>query len=93
MEETSVDKTAFISPIGKFSFKRMPFGLKNALAVFQRTMEEVLRGCYHCSAPYIDDILVFSKDGKEHEGHLREVLDALGSHGLTIKKVNSEGPD
>ena len=90
VEETSVDKTAFISPFGKFSFKRMPFGLKNAPAVFQRTMEEVLRGCYHCSAPYIDDILVFSKDGKEHEGHLREVLDALGSHGLTIKKNKCE---
>ena len=85
VEETSVDKTAFISPFGKYSFKRMPFGLKNAPAVFQRTMEEVLRGCYHCASPYIDDILVFSKDGKEHESHLREVLDALRSHGLTVK--------
>ena len=41
-----------------YNFKRMPFGLKNAPAVFQRTMEEVLRGCYHCASPYIDDIMV-----------------------------------
>ena len=57
VEEKSVEKTAFISPFGKYSFRRMPFGLRNAPAVFQRTMEEVLRGCYHCAAPYIDDIL------------------------------------
>ena len=88
--DASVDKTAFISPFGKYCFKRMPFGLKNAPAVFQRTMEEVLRGCYHCASPYIDDILVFSKDGKEHVGHLREVLDSLESHGLTVKAMKCE---
>ena len=85
VEPNSVDKTAFISPFGKFSFSRMPFGLRNAPAVFQRTMEEVLRGCYHCSAPYIDDILIFSKDGVVHGDHLRMVLGALEENGLTIK--------
>ena len=85
VEPNSVDKTAFISPFGKFSFSRMPFGLRNAPAVFQRTMEEVLRGCYHCSAPYIDDILIFSKDGVVHEDHLRMVLRALEENGLTVK--------
>ena len=90
VEEESVEKTAFISPFGKYSFTRMPFGLRNAPAIFQRTMEEVLRGCYHCAAPYIDDILVFSKNGVEHIGHLRQVLDALSKHGLTIKSDKCE---
>ena len=56
VEEESIDKTAFVTPFGKFAFTRMPFGLRNAPAVFQRTMEVVLRGCYDYSAAYIDDI-------------------------------------
>ena len=71
VEAQSIDKTAFISPFGKYSFNRMPFGLRNAPAIFQRAMEEVLRGCYNCAAPYIDDILVFSQDGEGHVDHLR----------------------
>ena len=86
VEPTSQEKTAFVSPFGKFQFKRMPFGLKNAPAVFQRLMEVVLRGCYGCSAPYIDDIIVFSKSAEEHGQHLRCVLAALRKFGLTIKE-------
>ena len=86
VQEESRAKTAFVSPFGKYEFVRMPFGLRNAPSVFQRTMEVVLRGCFHCSAPYIDDIIVFSKDGQEHVGHLREVLGALKSSGLTTRR-------
>ena len=68
----------------------MPFGLKNAPAVFQRCMEEVLRDCFDYSAPYIDDILVFSKDGVEHGEHLRRVLGALSDHGLSIRLSKCE---
>ena len=85
VDPASVEKTAFISPFGKYSFNRMPFGLRNAPAIFQRAMEEVLRGCYNCAAPYIDDILVFSPDGEGHVNHLRQVLEALQANGLTIK--------
>ena len=86
IEEESRDKTAFVTPFGKFCFNRMPFGLRNAPAIFQRTMEEVLRGCYEFSAPYIDDILVFSRNGVEQVEHLREVLRALSDSGLTVKE-------
>ena len=90
VEEESVEKTAFITPFGKFAFRRMPFGLRNAPAVFQRTMEVVLRGCYDCSAPYIDDIVVFSRDGVEHVKHLKLVLGALRENGLTVKLIKCE---
>ena len=83
--EEDREKTAFVTQFGKYSFCRMPFGLRNAPAIFQRLMEEVLRGCYQWAAPYIDDILVFSKAGGEHLEHLRMVVQALSEHGLTLK--------
>ena len=84
MKEEDIPKTAFVSPFGKFEFLRMPFGLRNAPSIFQRVMEIVLKECYLFSAPYIDDVVVFSVDGKEHGAHLREVLQALRNHGLTV---------
>ena len=85
VEPEDREKTAFITPFGKFQFNRMPFGLKNAPAVFQRCMEVVLNSCYEFSAPYIDDIVVFSRSGREHAEHLKEVFEALRKHGLTLK--------
>ena len=90
VEPESMAKTAFITPFGKYQFTRMPFGLKNAPAIFQRTMEVVLSSCYEFSAPYIDDIVVFSRDGVEHAGHLRRVFGALKEQGLTVKLAKCE---
>ena len=90
VEPLSQEKTAFVSPYGKFQFQRMPFGLKNAPAMFQRLMEVVLGDCYNYSAPYIDDVIVFSENAEEHVQHLRCVLDALRQYGLTIKEAKCE---
>ena len=50
----------------------------------------VLGGCYSCSAPYIDDIIVFSQNGVEHVKHLKLVLRALKDNGLTVKRGKCE---
>ena len=90
VDPKSRKKTAFISPFGKFEFTRMPFGLRNAPAIFQRCMEVVLRECYAFSAPYIDDIIVYSNSGREHVEHLRLVVKALSEHGMTLKERKCE---
>ena len=54
-------KTAFVvSGMGKYQFNRVPFGLAQALAYFQRLINEVLTGCTFAMG-YLDDIIIFSK--------------------------------
>lgn len=64
----------------------MSFGLCNAAKTFQRHIDEVLRGL-HVVFVYIDDILVASRNQKEHEKHLTEVLQRLHEHHLRINAV------
>ena len=76
-------KTAFCTPWGKYQFCRMPFGLRNGPAVFQRMMDKILhQDLDHCRV-YIDDIVVFSPSWEQHCQHLSRVLERLRAAGLT----------
>lgn len=86
LENSCRDLTAFVTPWGTFRFKVLPFGLKNAPAIFQSIMTKVLRNCADFSVVYIDDVLVFSMSEEEHVGHVKSVLYALRESGLTVKK-------
>ena len=83
MKETDIPKTVFICHQGKFEFLRMPFGVRNVPAVFQTLMDEVLEGRQAYPRAYMDDIVIFSDEWDQHEVHVREVLTALKSAGLT----------
>ena len=54
-------KTAFTSPLGKFQFRRVPFGLKNAPAIFQRLVNSLFGGMADRVETYIYDIAVYSQ--------------------------------
>lgn len=87
LSESSKELTAFTAgPLGFYEFQRLPFGLCNSGATFQRMIEKALHGTIHqdCLA-YIDDIVVFSKDETEHINKLGRVFDKLKSHGLKLK--------
>ena len=79
------DKTAFCTPFGQYRFTRIPFGLMNAPATFQRMMLEVLEGQEDHSSAYIDDVLIYSKTWEEHLCHIRLVLESLRANGQTAK--------
>jgi len=65
-------KTAFTTPWGTFMYVKMPFGLMNAGATFQRAMDIVFAKEIHdFLVIYLDDIIVFSKSGNRHLDHLR----------------------
>ena len=86
VHEEDVKKTAFITHTGLYEFVRMPFGLANAPAEFQRTMQAVLGEMIgQFVMVYLDDIVVYSRTEGEHEEHLRRVFDALEHNGLKLK--------
>jgi len=84
-------KTAFTCKYGHFEYLVMPFGLKNAPAVFQHFINDVLEDVLGKFAfSYIDDIIVFSPDMESHYIHLTEVLKRLRSAGLYAKLEKCE---
>lgn len=86
LDEDSQAKTAFTTHCGLFEFTRMPFGLCNAPATFQRLMQVVLSGLeWDCCFVYIDDILVASKTFEDHLRHLQLVFERLQKAGLRLK--------
>jgi len=67
MSEADAPKTAFSTPFGHYEFKRMPFGLKNAPATFQRLMDRVLSGLQGIELfVYLDDIVICASSLAEH---------------------------
>ena len=83
--EEDIKKTAITTPFGLFEFTRMPFGLRNAGQTFQRLIDKVLRGLPFAFAfPYIDDVLIASRDIKEHQDDLLQGFERRAHFGLKI---------
>ena len=78
-------KTAFVVQNGKWEFLRVPFGLAQAPAYFQKLINTVLQGLSFARG-YLDDILIFSKNFKEHLKHLKIVFKRLKEADLRLKK-------
>ena len=81
--EADRSKTAFCTPFGLFEWNRMPFGLCNAPATFQRLMQRIF-GDQQCQSLllYLDDIVVFSSTIEQHLERLGVVLEHLRHEGL-----------
>jgi RNase H-like domain found in reverse transcriptase/Reverse transcriptase (RNA-dependent DNA polymerase) len=79
------EKTTFTSHEGLYRFLRMPFGLRNAPATFQRFVDITLSGLtWKTYLVSLDDIIVFSKTPKEQMAHLDAVLHRPYCAGLTV---------
>ena len=79
-------KTAFNTPSGHYEYLVMPFGLCNAPAVFQALVNDALRDMLgRFVFVYLDDILIYSRSLKEHQEHVRTVLQRLLENKLFVK--------
>ncbi|GKD32914.1 putative reverse transcriptase domain-containing protein [Tanacetum coccineum] len=86
VRELDIPKTAFRTRYGHYEFQVMPFELTNAPAVFIGLMNRVCKPYLDKFViVFIDDILIYSKNEKEHEEHLKEILELLKKEQLYAK--------
>ncbi|CAI7833834.1 unnamed protein product [Closterium sp. NIES-54] len=91
MADNSIHKTAFWTRYGSYEYLVMPFGLTNAPATFQAEMNHILRPLLDkCVVVYLDDILIYSRDMKQHIEHLRCVFEILRREKFYVKLSKSE---
>nr|GEZ07636.1 hypothetical protein [Tanacetum cinerariifolium] len=84
--EEDIPKTAFRTRYGHYEFQLMPFGLTNVLVVFMDLMNRVCKPYLDkVVIVFIDDILIYSKNRKEHEGNLNLILRLLKKEELFAK--------
>jgi hypothetical protein len=91
VRECDIPKIAFVLRYGLYEFTMMSFGLTNAPAYFMYMMNKVfMEYLDKFVVVFIDDILVYSRNEGEHEGHLRLVLQKLRDHKLYAKLSKCE---
>ena len=84
-------KIAFRTRYGHYEFLIMPFGLPNGPTTFMDLLNCVFRPYVdRFYVVFIDDILVYSKDRKDHDTHLRVVLETLRNEQLYAKLSKCE---
>ena len=85
LKDLAKPKSAFVlSSLGKYQFNRVPFGLAQAPAYFQKLINDILKGC-NFAMGYLDDIIIYSRSEKEHLEHLEEIFTRLRVAGLKLK--------
>lgn len=86
MKPEDKPKTAFSIPGGgHWQFLKMPFGLCNAGATFERLMERVLSNLsWKVCLVYLDDIIILSKTFDEHLENLTQVFERLKGANLKM---------
>ena len=85
LDKSSIPKTAFNSPFGKYEYIKIPFGLAQAPAYFQELMTGILKD-FPFAIAYLDDIIIFSKTSQEHLSHIHMVFEKLRAANLSMKK-------
>ena len=75
--------TTFITPFGRYAFRRLPFGISSAPEIFQRKMSSLLEGLSGVEV-IMDDILVHGHDLEEHDACLTAVIRRIDASGLKL---------
>ena len=84
------ERTDFTTPWGTFVYAKMPFGMLNAGATFQREMDIAFaEEEYNFVVVYMDDITMFSKSDNDHLKHLKQVFLKCRKFSISLNPKNS----
>ena len=85
LEESTMHLTTINTHCGLYEYLRLPFGASPCVGIFQRAMENVLRGLSGVHV-FLDDILVTGKTREEHLNNLKQVFAVLQDNGLKLQR-------
>ena len=85
LDDDAIKKTAFVMPLGKYEYLKVPFGLAQAPVYFQNLMNKALNGL-HFTLAYLGDVIIFSTSAEQHLKHIQIVLTTLKQAKLRLKK-------
>lgn len=83
LTEKSSFLVVFNTPFGRYRFLRMPYGITSASEIFQMVFQLIF-GDIECVIIYIDDLMVWGKDQKEHNERVEKVLQRAEEWGITF---------
>ena len=84
LEDSSKEKTAFVTENALYEYNYLPFGLNCAPSWFQKCMSKLLNGLTNCIA-YLDDIIIYSKSFDGHLEDLQNVFHRIRNAGMKLK--------
>ena len=89
LDEASCLLTTFITPFGRYCYRRLPFGITSAPEIFQRRMTEILDGLDGVET-IIDDVLIYGRTQSEHDERLERVLNRIRDAGIKLNRDKCE---
>ena len=89
LDENSQLMTTFITPFGRYAFRRLPFGISSAPEIFQRKMSPLPEGLSGVEV-ITDDILVHGRDLEEHDACLTAVIRRIDASRLKLNPSKCE---
>ena len=85
MAKEDQEKTAFVTSQGLYSYRVMPFGLKNAGATYQRLVNQMFKKQIGRNVEvYVDDMLVKSREEEDHLDDLRKTFNTLRQYNMKL---------
>lgn len=89
VDQESQELLTIVTHKGLYRYRRLPFGITSAPALFQRAMDQILSGLTGVQC-YLDDLLITGKDEQEHLRNLNATLQRLEEYGLRVRKDKCE---
>ena len=84
LDENSKKYTGFMFQGESYQYCNMPFGLQSSMSGLIKVVNKVLKEVYENTAIFVDDVLIFSKDEREHLNDLEKVFKCIQKAGMRL---------